>query len=477
MADLNRPNILLIMTDQQRFDAIGGVEKSVVDTPYLDQLRTQGVQFTSAYTACPVCIPARRTLMSGQTPAHHGLLANEHHTQLSGPTLPGLLTQAGYHTHLCGKLHLFPGRKLYGFMSADWADGSHKSEPGQPANDYDRYLQEHGLYTDAGFAHGAHQNGFVARPYHMEERYHFTNWCFERAMNFLERRDPTVPFFLNISVHQPHAPCTPPAYYFDKYMRRDFPDPYTADWDKELPNSQVGTPVTSMRVNPTANYMKELRAGYYGCCEHIDHQMGRLLAYLPENTVVIFTSDHGDMLGDHGFIRKRNPYEGSAHVPFVINLPKPLAKQLGVKPGTVCSEAIEIMDIMPTILDLCGIDIPDTVDGLSIVPAMQGKGLAREYVHGECCSIGTLGSGMQYLTDGKMKYIYFPGLGKEQLFDLESDRYEQHDLSQEAAWADETAKWRNRLIEELTGRPEGFVQDGQLQKLDGPTVVKIEPQA
>lgn len=477
MPTQSRPNILLIMTDQQRFDAIGGVPGSQVDTPYLDGLRTQGVQFSSMYSACPVCIPARRTLMSGQTPAHHGILANEHHALLQGPTLPGLLTQAGYHTHLCGKLHLFPGRKLYGFMSADWADGSHRSEPGQPANDYDRYLQQHGLYTDAGFAHGAHQNGFVARPYHLEERFHFTNWCFERAMEFLERRDPTVPFFLNISVHQPHAPCTPPAYYFDKYMRRELSAPHTGDWDHELPSAQVGTPVTSMRVDPHAEYIRTLRAGYYGCCEHIDHQMGRLLAYLPENTVVIFTSDHGDMLGDHGWIRKRNPYEGSAHVPFVLHLPPALASKLGVKPGTVCSEPAELMDIMPTILDLCGIEIPDSVDGLSLLPAMQGKGLNRAYIHGECSAVSTLGSGMQYLTDGRMKYIWFPALCKEQLFDLSSDPYEQHDLRCDPAHANTVALWRSHLIRELEGRPEGFVAQGDLVQLDGPTARNIIPSA
>ena len=232
-----------------------------------------------------------------------------------------------------------------------------------------------------------------------------------------------------------------------------------------------------MRVDPHAEYIRTLRAGYYGCCEHIDHQMGRLLAYLPENTVVIFTSDHGDMLGDHGWIRKRNPYEGSAHVPFVLHLPPALASKLGVKPGTVCSEPAELMDIMPTILDLCGIEIPDSVDGLSLLPAMQGKGLNRAYIHGECSAVSTLGSGMQYLTDGRMKYIWFPALGKEQLFDLSSDPYEQHDLRRDPAHAGTAALWRSRLIRELEGRPEGFVAQGDLVQLDGPTARNIIPSA
>lgn len=473
MATQDRPNILLIMTDQQRYDAISGVSGSQVDTPYLNGLRTQGVHFSHMYSACPVCIPARRTLMSGQTPAHHGILANEHHEPLNCVTLPEALKNAGYQTHLCGKLHLFPGRKLYGFMSADWADGSHASEPGQPANDYDRWLQEQGLYMDAGFGHGAHQNGYVARPYHLEERYHFTTWCVERAMRFLERRDPTVPFFLNVAFHQPHSPCTPPAYYFDKYMRREQAAPYTGDWDSELPSSQVGQPVTSNRVDPHANAIRELRAGYFGCVEQIDHQVGRLLDHIPENTVVIFTSDHGDMLGDHGWIRKRNPYEGSAHVPLLMRLPAAMAKELGVKPGTVCDDPVEIMDLMPTILDLAGVAIPETVDGLSLLPAMTGKKLPRDYIHGECCNVSTLGSGMQYLTNGHQKYIWFPALAKEQFFDLDADPHEQHDLAADPRMQKTVLLWRNRLIAELSGRPEGFVQDGQLSKLDGPSARNI----
>ena len=474
MAADPRPNILLIMTDEQRYDAIGGVPGSQVDTPYLDGLRTQGVYFTSMYSACPVCIPARRTLMSGKTPAHHGILANEHHEELKGITLPEVLKCAGYQTHLCGKIHLFPGRKLYGFMSTDWADGASQSMPGQPANDYDRWLQENGLYMDASFGHGAHQNGFVARPFHLEERFHFTNWCVERAIRFLERRDPTMPFFLNVAFHQPHSPCTPPAYYFDKYMRRELAAPYTADWDTELPcRSDPGRIPVTYRVDPGASYMRELRAGYFGSVEHIDHQIGRLLQHVPENTIIIFTSDHGDMLGDHGWIRKRNPYEGSAHVPLIIWLPPALASQLGIPSGSICTQPCELMDLMPTLLDLAGADEPEGLDGLSLVPAMQGMELEREYIHGECCSIPSLNSGMQYLTDGRIKYIWFPGLGKEQLFDLQDDPHEQHDLSKDDTYTAALSIWRQRLIRELDGRPEGFVQDGSLVRLEGQTARNI----
>lgn len=201
-----RPNIVLFMTDQQRGDCLGIEGHPVLQTPYLDHVAASGVRFRHAYAACPVCVPARRSLMTGRKPASHGVLMN-YDTWLDGPTLPGELSRAGYQTHLVGKLHLWPKRKLYGFDSADWSDGPH-CEPG--IGDYGRFLQRQGMHMPGpGVAHGADQNGWVARPWHLAERLHFTNWCAGRALEFLERRDPTVPFFLKVSFHQPHQPCTP----------------------------------------------------------------------------------------------------------------------------------------------------------------------------------------------------------------------------------------------------------------------------
>ena len=145
----DRPNILLLMTDQQRGDCLGIEGHPVLQTPYLDHLAAEGVRFRHAYSACPVCVPARRTLMTGQTPFHHGVMMN-YDTALSGPTLPGELAQSGYQTHLVGKLHLWPHRKLYGFCSADWSDG-----PGH-GGDYDTWLEAHGIrHPYAGLSHGA----------------------------------------------------------------------------------------------------------------------------------------------------------------------------------------------------------------------------------------------------------------------------------------------------------------------------------
>lgn len=469
---MDQPNILFIMTDEQRGDALGGLPGSVVDTPYLEELRRAGVDFPHAYSACPVCIPARRTLMSGKTPYHHGVLMN-YYVPFDSVTFPEVLKNAGYQTHLCGKLHLYPERKLYGFCSADWSDGPYGSEC---ENDYERFLKRNGLFHEAGLGHGLSYNGVAARPWHLDERFHFTNWCTERALDFLERRDPTVPFFLNVSYHQPHAPCSPPAYYFEKYMDRELPDLPLGDWTGDLPNRQKGKPVNAWRVDIDDPALREYRAGYYGCIEHIDHQIGRLLYALPENTIIIFTSDHGEMLGDHGWVRKRSPYEGSARIPLFFTFPGEYAKKFGITAGTEAEDAVELMDLMPTILELAGVEIPAGIDGMSLLPALRGGTVERAYIHGECARMETIGSGVQFLTDGKLKYIWYPALALalEQLFELEKDPQELHNLAGVPEFAGELRVWRERLIETLDGREEGFVRDGRLAKLDGPTQVCVD---
>lgn len=462
---MGKPNILLLMTDEQRGDALGGLPGSLVDTPYLTQLRTQGVYFPNAYSACPVCVPARRTLLSGKTPAHHGVMMN-YSTPLEGDTLPGLMEQAGYQSHLCGKLHLFPERKRYGFASADWADGCYSANPD---NDYNRFLQENGMFAEAGLGHGMSYNGYAARPYHLDERFHFSTWCTDMALRFFERRDPTVPFFLNVSYHQPHAPCTPPEYYFNKYLNSDLPDIPEGNWERDLPNTQNGLPVNAWRVDPNCRSMREYRAGYYGCVEQIDHQIGRILYKMPKNTIVIFLSDHGEMLGDHGWIRKRSAYEGSARIPFFLWMPDACAKELGVKQGTTVDTPVELMDVLPTILNLLDIPVPGDVDGISLLPAMRGEKVEREYIHGECARLETIGTGMQFVTDGREKYIWYPALGKEQFFNLTADPKELNDLVKTGDKESRITLWRERLVRELEGRPEGFVKDGALQTLEGPT--------
>jgi len=458
----SRPNILLLVTDQHRGDCLGIEGHPVQQTPHLDMLAAAGVRFRHAYAACPVCIPARRTLMTGRRPQTHGALMN-YGTWLNGPTLPGELSKAGYQAHLVGKLHLWPPRKLYGFDSADWSDKPDTNPRRGPEDDYQRFLRHEGVTAPwASMGHGIGSNNWVGRAWHMDERLHFSNWCADRAIEFVERRDPTQPFFLKVSFLHPHQPCTPPQFYYDRYMNMDLPEPFVGDWARVFDGPQRGmSPMNCWRACFEPQVIKQARAAYYGSINHIDDQIDRILTVLPANTIVLFTADHGEMLGDHQWLRKRNAYEPSARIPLLMYFPK----SAGLSAGQVIDAPVELMDIMPTLLDAADAPIPETVEGRSMLSLIRGDSDWREYVHGECSSVPTLDSGMQYLTDGRRKYIWLPGPGVEQYFDLENDPNELRDLANEPGSAEEIAYWRGLLVRELEGRPEGFTDGRELKRL------------
>lgn len=463
-----QPNIVLFMTDQHRADCLGIAGHPVVQTPHLDELAV--IRFSNAYSACPVCMPARRTLLTGTRPMTHRLLGN-HKASLDLPTLPSLLAKSGYQTHLCGKLHLFPERKLYGFSSADWADGPYPGGLG----DYGRFIQrECPDIMDAYLAHGAMMNSWISRPWHLDDRLHFTNWVTDRALEFLERRDPTVPFFLNVSYFDPHQPVTPPKFYYDRYMNMELPEPVIGDWvQKQEPVR--GAPLRHAQAAVDPQLLKQYRAGYYGSINHIDDQIGRILFRffdasarrewgLSENTIFVFLSDHGEMLGDHQHFKKCKPFEASAKIPLFFHFPS----NMDLNAPQVRHEVVELMDIMPTLLDSAGITVPDTVEGKSLLPLLRGEQPGwRNYLHGECAQhdAGDPDKGMQYITDGKRKYIWFAGSGRELFFNLELDPSEAHDLSQSSSYQAEIEHYRGRLIAEIQHRPEGFVKNGVLSPL------------
>jgi arylsulfatase A-like enzyme len=224
-------------------------------------------------------------------------------------------------------------------------------------------------------------------------------------------------------------------------MNMELPEPIVGEWAKVFDAPVRGLPVDSWRMSVDKAVMKQYRAAYYGCINHIDDQIGRLLSALPADTIILFCSDHGEMLGDHQWIRKMNAFEASARIPFLLKFPK----EMGIPQAIVREEVVELMDVMPTLLDAAGVPIPDSVDGSSVLPLLRGESRWREYIHGECASIPTLGSGMQYVTDGKRKFIYYPGTGQEQYFNLQQDPREMTELSTDPNCAAEIAVWRSRL--------------------------------
>ena len=460
-----RPNILLILTDQRRGDCLGldPAGPSCLQTPNLDWIGRTGTNFRRGYAECPSCIPARRSLMTGTAPAANGAVGFKG-VQWNPPhTLAGELSASGYQTEMIGKLHLTPIHKRYGFDHMQLADATRGDH-----NDYVEWLQKyhHRHEVHPGMAHGVSSNGWIGRPHHLPEEQMHTFWCIDRAMDFLQKRDPTAPFFLNISLIDPHPPLTPPAAYYHRYIQRNLPDPIIGDWASKFDGPQKGLDPNAWEICLDEHDMRCSRAAYYGMINFIDDQIGRLIQSAGglKDCLVIFTSDHGEMLGDHNLFRKTWPYEASARIPFLMRAPK----RWGYPEEITCESPVGIQDIMPTILDAAGIDIPDTCTGQSLLPIMQSDtNRVRECLHGEHAGCYAYDHGNHYVTDGCYKYIWYSQTGKEHLFNLEEDPHETHDIASDPDAETKLKPWRSRLIEFLKDRPEGFT--------DGTTLIPGRP--
>ncbi len=458
-----RPNLLLILADQWRGDCLGIEGHPVLSTPNLDHLGASGAHFRRAYSECPSCIPARRTIFSGQSPEAHGMVGMKGNVPWDiRCTLPSELAAAGYQTEMVGKLHLFPRRKLYGFHHIRLSEGTNR---GDQDNDYVSWLRDGGAVPlEMGVGHGVSQNGWVGRPSHLPETKTHSFWCVSQAMDFLARRDPTTPFFLNVSFIEPHPPLTPPQFYYDRYMGLDLPDPVIGDWAPDIPQTKGQNP-DAWYINLDSESMRRCRAAYYGLMNHVDDQIARLLDYMRVNglladTMILFTSDHGEMLGDHHHFRKTFPYEGSAHIPFLLHAPR----WMGLRSGVSNAAPVGLQDVMPTLLDAAGIPKPDTVTGHSVLPLLRAdsNGEWRDAIHGEHAGIYQYDLGVHYLVSERYKYVWWSQTGREQLFDLVSDPTELHDLARTPDAVSLLTPWRRRLIQQLLPRPEGFTDGTRL---------------
>lgn len=470
----SRPNFVVVCVDQMRFDAMGIAGNKHIDTPNLDDLAARGYHFTNAYSATPTCVPARVGLFTGQGPEEHGRYGYRDgvpFTQAYPQTFASILSDAGYHTFAVGKMHVFPDRSRCGFHDVLLHDGflhySRATTRGASGDtdDYVDFLRRElanprSDYTETGIG----CNQMAARPWEHEERLHPTRWVADESLHFLKRRDPTKPFLLYMSFHRPHAPFDPPQWLWDKYREREFPARPVGEWVSRFDEHKVEHGSEAEFADRKESVHHDVKAGYYGNIDFIDQQINRLNETLSDlglahNTVIIFVSDHGDMMGDHDLYRKSVAYEGSSHIPLIMAIPPAFAEGWGAR-GQVDS-VVEIRDIMPTLLDLAGVEIPESVSGVSLRGATRGEA-PREYLHGEHV-IGSLGyHSMQWIRSARYKYIWFSGDGYEQLFDLESDPHELHSLAEDSEYAQVLEEHRAELIRVLADREEGYVSDGAL---------------
>ena len=453
------PDILLIMPDQMRGDCLSAVGHPVVRTPQLGALAAQGMLFRRAYSTVPSCIPARYALLTGRQPQSSGVVGFAQRP-VATPTLPAVLREAGYATALVGRnMHQHAASGNLGYAKQVLASTYVADD------DYDlelkRLLPESGGIRNVVAALRLDYNRWPAAPWPYADELHPTAWIAQRSREAIAAAPAAQPLFLTASFYSPHPPLFPPRRLFEKHLAAKLPPPAMGQWVDRSRLRPEGD-ASGARILLQGDTLRRAQAGYFGLIEQIDEQLAGLLADFRARSeragrpwVIVVTSDHGEMLGDHGNFRKCEPYEGSGNIPLIIAA----SPGLGLRAGARSAQPVGLEDIMPTLLELAGAPRPAAVDGCSLASALRGSAAPlRDWLHYEHAPCYSQAQAFHALVDGRSKYVWRPNDGREQLFDLESDPREERDLAPTERVLLE--QWRRRLVERLAGRPEGF-SDGR----------------
>jgi choline-sulfatase len=441
------PNILLIMADQLVPFLTGAYDHPEVKTPHLDRLVERGVRFDAAYTPYPLCAPARAALMTGAYASRLGCYDNAAVLHADEPTIAHYLTNAGYETVLSGKMHFIGPDQLHGFRRRLTTDV-------YPAGfDWVPILDAAGQFPRGGHARMYAPPNVGVRAWSKflsyDEETHF------RALEYIRERgrlQPIEPFFLIASYHNPHDPFHVTEELWSLYEGASISIPehpenleatYSA-MDRWL-NEAHETDQVNLN-DPTS--LQQLRRSYYGLVTYIDRKVGELLAALEQtgqeqHTIVVFTSDHGDMLAEKRMVQKRCFYEWSARVPLIIHFPEDRWA------GTKVTEPVSLMDIVPTMLDWADVTAEHRLpmDATSLTGLIEGSTTGQRIVFSEY-HVEKVRAPCFMVRVGKYKYIYIHGHGS-QLFDLEADPGEWHSLAGQPAMEAVENKLRGLILQQF----------------------------
>ncbi len=459
-----KPHIILIMTDQQRGDCLGK-ENAQIFTPNIDKLADDGVWFSNGYSSVPSCTPARAGLLTGMSPWKHGMLGYYKVAEKYPYEMPQILRDNGYYTIGIGKMHWHPQRNLHGFHQTI-LDESGRVESPDFESDYRKWFKEQAPQLNPD-ATGIGWNEHRASAYVLAENLHPTYWTSQTAIDFLKDYKDDKPLFLKVSFARPHSPYDPPKRFLDLYKDTDMPAPFMGDWANEFAHypkdkdAAFGDYGVAHALNS--------RRHYYAAITFIDEQIGRLVDELKrkgmyDNALILFVSDHGDMLGDHNHWRKTYAYEGSTRIPFIMKWPN--SDDTGQISKVEQLHCVELRDILPTMLDVGGIKKPNEMDGLSMMSIVRGEKQWREYIDLEHATTYDSHNYWCALTNGKTKYVWFFRTGVEQLFDLEKDEGEEVNLLTDGDYKKELKYWRTRMVKHLKERGEPYLKSGKLNTFD-----------
>ena len=441
-----RPNILWYCTDQQRFDTIGALGNPHVQTPVIDKLVKDGVAFTHAYCQSPICTPSRASFMTGLYPSRLHNTRNGNDTFPEWPPLiTKLIAEAGYECGLIGKFHMVsagkrPEPRLDDGFSFWWHSHAPRDDWPEGTHDYGDWVREQGGDLDV----------MRESDDRVDPEMHQTKWASDRAIQFIEQEHDR-PWLLNINIYDPHPPFIPPKAYADRFDPFSMPGPHFRESDIETQRRLSSVDFQGGATHVDMAEAKRVQALYYAMIAQIDDQFARILAAIEasgqkENTIIVFTSDHGETLGDHGLLKKGcRFYEGLIRVPLIFSWPGKFANDVQ------CGGLVELLDLSATLLDLSGAGIPDYHQGRSLRRVLAGEEKGdriRDFVRCEYFDAldphFTGGSGT-YGTmhrDERYKLSLYHDQNEGELYDLKSDPWEHEDL-----WGDpDSHEVRSKLI-------------------------------
>ena len=433
-----RPNILWICTDQQRYDTILALGNEHISTPNIDRLVAEGTAFNHAFCQSPICTPSRASFLTGMYPSSvHGCSNGNDYWAEAAPLVTKLLAdEADYDCGLAGKLHLAGAhgrvepRSNDGYRVFHW---SHDSR--------DQWPEGH------AYADWIRKEGHVLAELRedtasLPPELHQTTWCADRAIDFMrEKRE--YPWLMSVNIFDPHLPFDPPREYLERYDPAMLPDPLWSDKDP-LAHEMLGPVDGATSID--LDQAKEVLAAYYAMIELIDDNVGRMLQALEqsgqrEDTLVIFTSDHGELAGDHQLVGKGcRFYESLVRVPLICSWPGQ------VREGVICDALVELVDIAPTLLELAGVPVPERMQGRSLWPLLTGATAEhRDFVRSEYYrALNPDAPGREHLQgtyatmirDRRYKLVAYHDRDIGELFDLEIDPGEFDNLWTDPAYAD-----------------------------------------
>jgi len=426
----SRPNILFITTDYHAGADVPW-ETPGLHMPALEGLASEGVVFNRHYCTAPISMPARYTLITGMYPHYHGQWDNQARWIPEGtPTMIELLRESGYMTAAVGKMHFHPWDRDAGYDI--WISAERKGNSAADTvrkDDYSRHLAAAGLSRASYLNLQGSDEIYGVYDWPFADSLHIDHYVGTQATRLIEKIGES-PWFLWVSFNGPHNPWDPPERYSRMYMERNMPG---ALW-REGGLKQQPYDYTDLRYNYTRrvvdlidefpqnrdNYIRRIRAGHYGGLTFIDEQLGHIIESLRrsgqlENTIIVFTGDHGASLGDHDLIHKGTHFERSARVPMVV--------WFGNSPGQRSIDSYSShVDILPTFLELAGVDIPGSLEGISLLPVIRGEEAGSDHAFIE------IRNNYSRISD---EYIFalFPSTRQEVLVDRSNDSGEYNNLA------------------------------------------------